>query len=156
MKIPLLDALCSSFLSITNSLLPNPPFSNFQFTQKPEYNMAPGQLPRPPRQPNHPPFPDPTQHKGQERVHRLSSEAYQAFRLRMDMQHQFWLQRTKDHFHQLIMWAERQPSNGTVRKVERPNDEDRFAVAYGTGPDPDLRDLLVCLQHISVLLEVSD
>ncbi|KAM0796929.1 hypothetical protein BDR22DRAFT_892679 [Usnea florida] len=62
-----------------------------------------------------------------------------------NFQRGIWLSKTTDHFHQLILWAERQPSNGTVRGVDRPDGETRFRVAYGNGPDGELRGLL---EHI--------
>lgn len=71
----------------------------------------------------------------------------QALQSPMDPQRHFWLERTKNEFHQLILWGERQPSNGTVRRVERPDGETRFAVAYGSAPDEDLHVLLVCSQY---------
>lgn len=61
-----------------------------------------------------------------------------------DFQRDIWLSKTKDHFHQLILWAERQPSNGTVRTVDRPDGETRFTVAYGNYPDGELQELFVC------------
>ena len=56
-----------------------------------------------------------------------------------------WIIRTKDSFQLLIQHAERQPSNGTVRKVEDPDDETRFAVAYSFAPDIALQSMLVRL-----------
>ena len=61
-----------------------------------------------------------------------------------DFQRGVWVSKTTDHFHQLILWAERQPSNGSVRGVDRPDGETRFMVAYGSEPDRELQVLLVC------------
>lgn len=60
-----------------------------------------------------------------------------------------------ESFHQLILWGESQTSNGTVRVVERPDGESRFAVAYGSVPDDDLRVLLVCPLLYQTLFEAS-
>ena len=65
-----------------------------------------------------------------------------------------WLRRTMDAFDQLIHLGERQPSNGTLRKVYPPDGETYFAVAYGKAPDDDLRDLLVCCPIWLVLFGV--
>ena len=54
-----------------------------------------------------------------------------------------WIIRTKDSFQLLIRHAECQPSNGTVRRVLRPDDETRFAVAYSFAPDRELHSMLV-------------
>ena len=54
-----------------------------------------------------------------------------------------WIIRTKDSFQLLIRHAECQPSNGTVRSVERPDDETRFVVAYSFAPDRELHSLFV-------------
>ena len=56
-----------------------------------------------------------------------------------------WIIRTKDSFQLLIQQAERQPSNGTVRRVEYPDNQTRFAVAYSFAPDIALQSMLVRL-----------
>lgn len=59
-----------------------------------------------------------------------------------------------DAFEQLILVAESQPSNGTVRKVYPPNSDTNFAFAYGGKPDNDLRDVLVEFSIRSVFFGV--
>lgn len=59
-----------------------------------------------------------------------------------------------DAFEQLILVAESQPSNGTVRKFYPPNGETNFAFAYGGKRDNDLRDVLVGFSIRSALLGV--
>lgn len=59
-----------------------------------------------------------------------------------------------DRFHRLILYGQSEPSNGTVRKVERPDGERHFNLAYGNAPDDDLLQLLVCSRDCSVLVEV--
>ncbi len=56
-----------------------------------------------------------------------------------------------DRFNHLIRLGESQRSNGSVRKVERPDGETRFAVAYGEEPDHDLRIILVCHLNVSIV-----
>lgn len=48
----------------------------------------------------------------------------------------------------LIRTAEGLPSNGAVRRVDRPDGERDFAVAYGAAPDEELHQLLVCFSMI--------
>ena len=54
-----------------------------------------------------------------------------------------WIIVTKDSFQLLIQQAECQPSNGTVRRVDYPDNETRFAVAYSSAPDIALQSMLV-------------
>ena len=106
--------------------------------------MAPSQIPRSTWHPTYPPLPDPHQPPKQRLVRAAHPQAHRKFRPPIDLQHQHWLHRTLDQFNQLILFGESQPSNGTVRKVDRLDGETCFAVAYGDAPDDDLRALLVC------------
>ena len=106
-----------------------------QTTQTPYLNMTPGRR---------------LQQSIPSQIPRPTPQAYQTYNPFFNLhpknfQRGIWLDKTRDHFHQLILWAERQPSNGSVRGVDRPDGETRFTVAYGDGPDGDLQDLLVCL-----------
>ncbi|KAL9071456.1 MAG: hypothetical protein Q9161_004173 [Pseudevernia consocians] len=92
-----------------------------------------------PRQPTYPPAPRPNQ--GPKLIWARRPNP-QAFRPPIDIRHEHWLQRTLDRFHQLILLGESEPSNGTVRKVDPPDGETCFAVAYGDAPDHNLRALL--------------
>lgn len=59
-------------------------------------------------------------------------------------QRDFWVEASKQRFHQLILLGERQPSNGTVRRVEDFDGETHFNLAYGDAPGYALQALLVC------------
>ena len=104
--------------------------------------MAPSQIPRSTL------LPDPHQPPKQILVRAAHPQAYRKFGPPIDLQHQHWLHRTLDRFNQLILFGESQPSNGIVRKVDRPDGETYFTVAYGDAPDDDLRALLVCSPNV--------
>ena len=130
----ILTTLEDSSPSSTHLFSYYPPPNKPQTTQTPDLNMAPGRKPQ---------QPTPSQ------IPRINPQAYQTYNPFFDphikdFQRGVWLAKTRDHFHQLILWAERQPSNGSVRGVDRPDGETRFMVAYGNGPDRELKGLLVC------------
>ena len=66
-----------------------------------------------------------------------------------------WIIRAKDNFRLLIRHAECQPSNATVRRVERPDEETRFTVAYSSAPDQELHNLFVGLLVVLGLVDTD-
>ena len=62
-----------------------------------------------------------------------------------DMPRDMWIILTRESFQLLIRHALSQPSNGTVRRVDPPDEETRFVVVYGFVPDKELIRLLVRL-----------
>ena len=68
----------------------------------------------------------------------------QFVQFRKELQRRSWVERAMDRFQHLILFGESQPSNGTVRGVDRPDGRDFFMVGYGSEPDEDLKALLVC------------
>lgn len=117
-------------------------------------NIARGNRYRPSRYPNHPPAGPsdlfgkqvgPSDLFPKQDLSYFSRRPVYRARRPLDDLPMIWLRRTMDVFDQLIHLGESQPSNGTVRKVYRPDGETYFNVAYGNAPDNDLRDLLVWL-----------
>ena len=106
--------------------------------------MAPSQIPRPTPQPSCPPVARPNQRSRQVWGPLPDLKNFQNIRPRMNVHQEYWLDSNMDRFNHLILFGESQPSNGTVRKVERPDGETRFTVAYGEAPDDELRIMLVC------------
>ena len=102
--------------------------------------MASGQFPRPTWATNHSSVPTPSRFRPQ-----LPCGYF------INLPRDIWVLRTKDNFHQLILWGERQPSNGTVRRVDKPDDQTRFAVAYGSVPDNDKGLHVMLVSHLSLL-----
>ena len=129
--------------SLPPKLLPSYPMSR----TKSQPTMAPGQISRPTRRPNHPHALGPHRYPKHGAMRRPFPKECEALQHQLNMQRQYWFDRTKDRFHQLILLGEGQPSNGTVRRVERPDGETRFAIAYGSAPDDDLHLLLVSSEY---------
>ena len=117
--------------------------------------MAPGQVPDPTGYKQHPSTPPRDRYPDHADLRFGIPRKRQALQSPMDPHRHFWLERTKNDFHQLILWGERQPSNGTVRRVERPDCETSFAVAYGSAPDEDLQVLLVRRQYPVEILRLT-
>ena len=67
------------------------------------------------------------------------------FRQELRLRYELWIENAQMSFHQLIMYGESQPSNGTVRRVEPPDGITSFIVAYGSEPDHGLQICLVRL-----------
>lgn len=104
--------------------------------QSPQLTMASGQIPRPDRWLQQHSLPPPDL--------RSKHAGVPFLRPAFNPQRCFWVEATKHRFHQLILFGEGQPSNGTVRRAEPSNGETHFNVAYGDSPDRALQALLVC------------
>lgn len=72
-----------------------------------------------------------------------------------NVQRDMWIIHIKDTFQQIVRQAECQPSNGTVRRVDPPDDETRFTVAYSFAPDQELHRMFVRLPMLFRLFDID-
>ena len=110
------------------------PHSNWQNIH--QSYIAPVQLPLPYAQANPQPIMVPAE---------IPDPRWPPYGFHENWQRSIWVIRIQDTFQKVIRYAESQPSNGTVRTVERPDDVTRFMVAYSFAPDQELENLFVRL-----------